>query len=132
MTRLCFLSAFLLLANQTLANQQPPNILHILVDDMGWNEVEYHQPKGIDEVKTPNIDSLRQNGLELDRFYTHKICSPSRSSIQSGRDPVHVNVQNVHPEVVNSDDELGGFQGMPLNMTTMAQVLKSTGQYETR
>ena len=113
MSKLFLLSAWLAAAAvsaKQVTSSKPPNILHILVDDMGWNEVEYHQPSGVDEVKTPNINQLRSNGLELDRFYTHKICSPSRSSVQSGRDPIHVNVQNVHPEVVNAEDELGGFQ----------------------
>ncbi|GMI18272.1 hypothetical protein TrLO_g2768 [Triparma laevis f. longispina] len=112
-----------------------PHIIHILVDDFGWNEVGYHQPSDTPEdeieVQTPNIDQLKEEGLELDRMYVHKICSPSRSSVQTGRDAIHVNVQNVHPEVTNSNDPIGGFQGIPLNMSTIAEVLSDTGKYET-
>ena len=106
-----------------------PHIVHILVDDYGWNEVGYHNrgKGGSEEVLTPNIDALVDGGLELDRHYVHKICSPSRVALQSGRSPIHSNVQNVHPEVVNEEDEFGGFQGMPLNMTSMADVMKSAG-----
>mgnify|MGYP006114433641 CR=1 FL=1 len=38
-----------------------------------------------------------------------------------------MNVQNVHPEVVNEEDPLGGFQGMALNMTSVGDVLKDAG-----
>lgn len=101
----------------------PPNIVHVLLDDFGWNAVNYHE--GGEESQTPTLDYLRENGVELDRFYTHKICSPSRCAVQSGRSPIHVNVQNVKPEVVNADDKLGGYQGIPLNMTLIPEVLKS-------
>ena len=45
-----------------------------------------------------------------ERFYVHKICSPTRCAIQSGRAPIHVNVQNVKPEAHNPDDAVGGYQ----------------------
>ena len=40
-----------------------------------------------------------------------KICSPARSSLQTGRLGIHVNVQNVFPEVRNPADPVGGYQG---------------------
>ena len=45
-----------------------------------------------------------------ERFYVHKICSPTRCAIQSGRAPIYVNVQNVKPEAHNPDDAVGGYQ----------------------
>jgi arylsulfatase I/J len=71
-----------------------------------------------------------KTGLELNRHYVHKICSPTRSAVQSGRAPIHVNVQNVVPESVNPKDPVGGFQGIPLNMTCIASQLKKA-QYKT-
>jgi len=101
-----------------------PHIVHIVIDDFGWDQVGYHSNS--DEVITPNIDKLVREGVDLDRHYVHKICSPSRVALQSGRSPIHSNVQNVHPEVHNGKDELSGFQGLPLNMSTIADVLKTT------
>eukprot|EP00948_MAST-09A_sp_MAST-9A-sp1_P000767 g767.t1 len=109
-----------------------PNIIHILADDLGWAELGAHRSdaeKG--DVSTPNIDGvLKTEALELNRFYTHKICSPSRCSIQSGRAPIHVNVENVDVTVYNPKDNVTGYQGMPLNFTGIATKLKGVG-YET-
>ena len=44
-----------------------------------------------------------------------------------GRAPIHVNVQNVPPEVHNSKDLIGGYQGIPVNMTGIATVLARGG-----
>lgn len=104
-----------------------PHIIHILADDMGWSEVGYHRQPGDRDVATPNIDALARGGIELDRFYTFQFCSPARSAIQTGRNPIHVNVQNVPPEYVNPKDAQGGVQGIPVNMTAMASLLKRGG-----
>ena len=55
-----------------------------------------------------DLDCVR-SGIELDRFYTFQFCSPARSAIQSGRNPIHVNVQNVPPEYVSPGKELRSF-----------------------
>ena len=89
-----------------------PHIVHILADDVGWAELGYHNPvaKLSGDVRTPNIDELVESGLELDRFYVEKICSPTRSSLQTGRFGIHVNVQNVFPDISNPKDSIGGYQ----------------------
>merc|ERR1719401_2146942 len=78
-------------------------------------------------VPTPQMDSLAADGVVLKRHYVHKFCSPTRSAIQSGRDPIHVNVQNAYVETHNPEDRLGGYAGIPRNMTTIATVLKRAG-----
>ena len=79
------------------------------------------------ETHTPNIDKLYEEGIELDRHYTYKICSPSRSALQSGRHPDHVNPLNTGVLVNNPDDPVSGYQGIPRNMTGIAEKLKSAG-----
>jgi len=108
-----------------------PHIIHILADDYGWADVGYHRQPTVDgsppDVQTPNIDALAHGGIELDRFYVYKICAPSRSALQSGRNPTHVNVQNVLPECTNDKDDIGGYQGIPVNMTGIASHMKRAG-----
>jgi arylsulfatase I/J len=79
-------------------------------------------------VSTPNLDALVDSeALLLQRHYVHKICSPTRCALQTGRAPVHVNVQNVVPEVYNPKDKEGGYQGIPLDMTGVAEHLTAAG-----
>ena len=57
------------------AKAAPPNIVILLADDLGWADVSYHGGY----VKTPNIDRLKNGGVELDRFYVYKYCSERRA-----------------------------------------------------
>ena len=54
---------------------------------------------------------FRNSNRSFLKYSTFKFCSPSRSALQSGRNPISVNVQNVVPEVANRKDPVGGFQG---------------------
>eukprot|EP01084_Bolivina_argentea_P300552 518277_1 len=105
------------------ANTAKPNILFLLADDFGWGNIGYHNKEN-DNIKTPNMDYLVANGLELNRHYVHYVCSPTRSSIQSGRLPVHCNLSNTEAmeNILN---------GIPPNYTCMAERIKSDGGYST-
>jgi arylsulfatase B len=110
------------------AQSTKPNILFILADDYGWANVGYHRTDDPDqEVQTPIIDSLVANGVELDRHYVFKFCSPTRSAIISGRNPIHVNVLNLSPDHYNPNDPVSGFSAVPRNMTGIATKLKGQG-----
>lgn len=61
----------------------PPNIIHIIVDDLGWNDVGFHGS----EIRTPAIDRLAGESVVLDRFYVAPICSPTRAGVLTGRYP---------------------------------------------
>lgn len=61
-----------------------PNIVLIVADDLGWADVGYHS----DRIRTPHIDRLTEEGLELDRFYVSPICSPTRAGLMTGRYPI--------------------------------------------
>eukprot|EP00040_Diaphanoeca_grandis_P044585 m.12819 g.12819 ORF g.12819 m.12819 type:complete len:654 (+) comp9463_c0_seq1:180-2141(+) len=101
-------------ASTTFAASKP-NIVYFLVDDLGYANVGFHD----DEPLTTNIDSLHASGIELTSFYTYKFCSPTRSSLNSGRLPIHVNQENHPPEYP------GG--GVPLGMTMIAEKFASAG-----
>lgn len=54
------------------------------------------------------------------RMYSGRICGPSRAALQSGRNPIHVNIVNDALGEYNLDDPVSGYNGMPLNMTGIA------------
>ena len=81
---------FLLLVSILLTNNviSSPNILIILADDLGWNDVSYHGS----EIKTPNIDKLISLGVELDRFYVQPTCSPTRAELMTGKSAMKLGI----------------------------------------
>lgn len=68
-----------------------PNILFVLVDDLGWSDVSFHGSK----IKTPNVDKLASEGVILESYYVQPICSPTRSALLSGRYPIHTGEYHV-------------------------------------
>lgn len=107
-----------------------PPVLVLILDDWGWSAAGFRRTPQDDpnhEWVTPNIDKLAQTGINLNRYYSYKICSPSRSSFQSGRLAVHVNTENAAPEVRNKSDPVSGFAGIPRNMTGIAAKMTQAG-----
>ncbi|MEW4561835.1 sulfatase-like hydrolase/transferase [Bremerella sp. JC770] len=67
------------------AEPQPPNIVVFLADDMGWGDAGCY---GSELIQTPNIDKLATQGVRFTQCYAAAgVCSPSRSSILTGRTP---------------------------------------------
>ena len=127
--RLAIIAAVVLLVG-LVSSEQPnklPHIVMMLVDDWGWANVGYHRDPPTREVVTPNIDDLVKQGLELDQHYAYRFCSPSRSSLISGRLPIHVNDLNLDPTYYNPDDPVSGFAAIPRNMTGIAEKMKGAG-----
>lgn len=70
-----------------------PNILMILVDDLGYGDLSSY---GAKDMKTPNIDKLVASGMRFNNFYANcPVCSPTRASLLSGRYPDLVGVPGV-------------------------------------
>lgn len=90
----------------------PPNILVIIADDAGWNDVGYNGS----EIHTPNIDGLANNGVQLNRFYANPTCSPSRVSLLTGMPASRLGI--VAPISDKSDKTL------PDSIITLPQALK--------
>ena len=113
--------------------RRQPHLLYILADDFGWADADWHRPKNWPEAATPRMLDQLTRGIELDSMHAFKFCAPSRSAIQSGRNPIHVNVQNYQPTVWASDvpqrDPVSGFAGIPRNMTGMAAMLRTAGYH---
>lgn len=87
----------LLIATVKLAAQekpaQPPNILCILVDDLGFGDLSV---QGAPDLRTPHIDRLAKEGMTLNYFYANStVCSPSRAALLSGRYPDMAGVPGV-------------------------------------
>jgi arylsulfatase A len=71
--------------SERLAGKRPPNIVLIVSDDQGYNDLGCY---GSAEVKTPNLDRLAAGGVRLTGFYvTWPACTPSRGSLLTGRYP---------------------------------------------
>lgn len=108
-------------ATHTFAQkEQRPNIVLVLVDDLGFSDVG---PFGANEIETPNLDKLASEGLRLKEFYNNSICAPTRASLLTG--------QYQHKAGVgyfNVNLGLPAYQGF-LNheSLTLAEVLKSGG-----
>ena len=106
----------------------PRHVLFLLVDDFGWANVGHHLPASDRrEIQTPNIDRLYKNGIDLNHHYAYKICSPSRTALQTGRHPVRVNMRNTGVLAHNPADPISGYQGIPRNMTGIAEKMAAAG-----
>ena len=72
----------LLLAFAVTANASaPPNIVFILIDDLGWADVGFNGGK----VPTPHMDKLANTGVTFDAHYVAPVCSPTRTGLMTGR-----------------------------------------------
>src|SRR4051812_2900120 len=110
------------------AETRPPNILFILADDMGWNQVGYH---GTTYYETPNIDRLAHRGVRFTDFYAAApICSATRASLMSGKYPARVHITdyipgNLYPEKPLVTPRMQ--QGLPVEERTLPERLKERG-----
>lgn len=77
-----------LLSSSVYAADTKPNIIIMLADDIGYADAGFRGS----EIETPNIDSLAADGMTLNRFYVAPICSPTRSALMTGRDPMRLGV----------------------------------------
>lgn len=130
-SRLCRYS-ILFLVFSVAAMASPPNIVFILIDDMGWPDLGCY---GNSFNETPNIDALADQGMRFtDAYAACPVCSPTRASILSGQYPARVGVTDFIPGHWRPYERLrvpiNRTQYLPLEITTVAEALK-TNDYAT-
>lgn len=110
---------------------QQPNIVFILIDDMGWRDLSCY---GSEFYETPNIDALYGDGMHFtDAYASCPVCSPTRASIMTGKYPATVGVTNFidwkgfnHPNRGKLVD-VSYFRELPLTEKSLARALKEAG-----
>lgn len=105
---------------QIAAPKGAPNIVIVLLDDVGFGAAStFGGP-----VATPALDALAREGLRYNRFHTTAICSPTRASLLTGRNPHATGIGAVE----NSVDARPGYSGFHTKDTaTIAEVLRKHG-----
>ncbi len=79
------LFAIALLLSPSAVFCQKPNIVIFYADDLGWGDIRVHNKNPVNLRLTPEIDKIFNQGVEFANFVTHKVCSPSRAGILTGR-----------------------------------------------
>ena len=105
-----------------------PNIILMLIDDMGWRDLGY---TGSDLYQTPNIDCISSQGIRFTRAYSaHPVCSPTRAAIMTGKNPVRLGITDWIPGDRPDDRLLKTPEisdHLSLKELTLAKLLKQEG-----
>ncbi|NBU24720.1 MAG: arylsulfatase, partial [Gammaproteobacteria bacterium] len=97
-----------------------PNVVVVLLDDVGFGAAE----GAGGPIETPTLQRLAEAGLRYNRFHTAAICSPTRASLLTGRNPHAVGVG----AVLNTPSPYPGYNGLlPRSAATVAEVLRQNG-----
>ncbi len=111
-----------LMARRLHAAERKPNIVVIIVDDMGYSDIGVH---GCKDIPTPNIDSIAQNGVRFTNGYVScPVCSPTRAGLMTGRYQQRFGHEfNTGPPPQGLEEHVG----LPLTEVTIADLLKAAG-----
>ncbi len=94
-------------------NEELPNIILIMADDLGWGDTGFD---GNDSIITPSLDDLAEQGIVFRRFYSASpVCSPTRASCLTGRHPYRMGIFGANSGYIKSQE------------LTLAELLKSKG-----
>ncbi|MHC4167645.1 MAG: sulfatase [Planctomycetota bacterium] len=110
------------------ATRKKPNIVFVLIDDMGWPDVACYGSKF---HETPNIDRLASQGMKFnDAYAACPVCSPTRASIMAGQYPARIGITDFIPghwrpyeKLVVPENRLQ----LPLESVTIGEALKEQG-----
>lgn len=108
-----------LLSSMATAAPRAPNIVFILVDDLGYSELGCYGQK---KIQTPRIDRLASEGMRFTQHYSgNAVCAPSRCVLMTGKHPGHAIVRN------NREIQPEGQYPIPAETLTLAELLKQHG-----
>ena len=96
-----------------------PNILYILVDDVGFGDFGIPELNYIRGTQTPNINKLAEEGVSLMRMYTEPSCTPTRVAFMTGRHPIRSGMGEVKVALVG--------EGLSKDEVTIAEILSNAG-----
>ncbi|MGJ8654830.1 MAG: sulfatase [Akkermansiaceae bacterium] len=115
---------------------EKPNIVLLLTDDLGWQDVKCYDVDKPSPMETPNIDGLAKKGIKFWQAYSPApTCAPTRCAIMSGNHPARAQKTHVvggHPPTVQNKTGwkvMAPWQSgrMPENEVTLAKVLQGNG-----
>jgi len=98
---------------------KPPNILYILVDDIGFGDLGIPELNAIRGYKTPHINKLADESMRFARMYTEPSCTPTRVAFMTGRQPYRNGMGDTAVDIA-------GF-GLADKEVTLAEVLSESG-----
>ena len=100
---------------------KPPNIVYILLDDVGFGEIGMDELSVIRGYKTPNMDAFSKEGLSLQRMYSEPSCTPTRVAMMTGRYPNRTGLNEAKATIAG--------EGLAADEITLAEVLRDAGYY---
>eukprot|EP01023_Acetabularia_acetabulum_P052333 TRINITY_DN5800_c0_g1_i12.p1 TRINITY_DN5800_c0_g1~~TRINITY_DN5800_c0_g1_i12.p1 ORF type:complete len:316 (+),score=42.01 TRINITY_DN5800_c0_g1_i12:207-1154(+) len=95
--------------------QKKPNIIIVMTDDQGHDDIGFYNDNGI--LETPNMDKFARQSVQFDNFYTDCLCAPTRASLMTGRHHLKTGVWGVH----------GGMDYINLDEMLLPEALKKAG-----
>ena len=100
-------------------DQDHPNIIFIMADDLGYGDLGCYGQK---RIRTPHLDRMAAEGMKFTQFYAGStVCAPSRCVLMTGKHPGHAWVRN------NSEVKPEGQRPIPESEVTIAEILQSAG-----
>ncbi|QXP84993.1 sulfatase-like hydrolase/transferase [Methylococcus sp. Mc7] len=120
-TGLVALGAVPAIQAQAKVSKQHPNILFIVMDDVGIDQMKIFGYGGAEAPKTPNIDALALGGVRFRNAWTMPSCSPSRATFFDGRYPFRTNVLNAVTSMDLANSQVSPYE------ETAPKILKKSG-----
>lgn len=100
-------------------NGNPPNLLYVLIDDVGFGDLGIPELNAVRGYETPNINAFSDEAMRMVRMYTEPSCTPTRVAFSTGRLPVRMGMGDTTVDIA-------GF-GLPGAEVTLAELLKEAG-----